>query len=154
MSHKQPRFLAVDANAWGVRAVITNDNYQVFHTADAKTKDLSPVLALARTFQTTCDGKIVIGNPLDTWPPELEADLVNLIGFTVHWLPPQLTRQAFSYQASWNDIRKLHRARFFAYLYQRLSPDDGPNELRQMVADWEYITAEQTLSQVINGRAY
>ena len=63
-----------------------------------------------------CPEAVVVGSPLDDWPPELleEARVRNA---DLDWLNPTMLRALYTAGRSWTLQRKLHRARLLAYLH-------------------------------------
>ena len=84
----------------------------------------------------------IVGSPLDDWPPGL-VEMIREAGPQLHWLNPILLRRLYSVCRPWNLQRKLHRARFLAYLHRvQASPWDAEEATR----DFERLAANELIS--------
>jgi hypothetical protein len=76
----------------------------------------------------------VVGSPLDEWP-DGTTEAVRCNGSEIEWLNPILMRRLFMTCRPWNLHRKLHRARFLAYLYfSKATPWDADTATRDFEA--------------------
>jgi len=81
----------------------------------------------------------IVGSPLDDWPPGL-VEQIRDVGAQLHWINPILMRRLYSVCRPWNLQRKLHKARFLAYLNQiQATPWDAETATRK----FEQLAAQE-----------
>ena len=107
--------ISLDINSWAKRGVLLDELGSVASHFDSRSPRTAK-LWLRKALEI-CPDAVVVGSPLDDWPPELleEARVRNA---ALDWLNPSMLRALYTAGRSWTMQRKLHRARLLAYLHQ------------------------------------
>jgi len=131
--------ISMDINSWAKRGVLLDEFGAVLSYFDSRSSRTAK-LWLRKALEI-CPDAVIVGSPLDDWPPELleEARLRNA---DLDWLNPTMLRALYTAGRSWTLQRKLHRARLLAYLHQhRVESWDLSGRLRE----FEHDLARETL---------
>lgn len=132
--------IALDLNLYAQRGVlITPDGTPITHYVGRPNETCSTWLNRVLRGDPNV---AIVGSPLDDWPTGL-VQLIRGTGAELHWLNPILMRRLYSICRPWNLQRKLHKARFLAYLHQiQATPWDAEKATR----DFERLTAHDLLN--------
>jgi len=131
--------ISLDLNPWAKRGVLLDQSGVVLSHFDSRSSRTAK-LWLRKALET-CPEAVIVGSPLDEWPPELLEE-ARRHDANLDWLNPTLLRALYTAGRSWNLQRKLYRARLLAYLHQhRVEPWD----LHERLRTFEHELARETL---------
>jgi len=139
--------MALEANDFTARAVIVNEEQEMVDSLETKSYEIMKLVRWAQHHVHENANLSVVGSPLDPWTQEFHHAFVDTVS-KLYWLPSDTLRQVFRHASSWQQKRRLHRARLLAYIgyYYLFRPYHlFPKEL---ALQWEYRAAQETVRSV------
>jgi len=138
--------LAIDASPYAIRVVVAGNEHQLVHSYECKPHEVERAAQWIGRIVSVHPGARVVGSPLDDWPIGLEQAL-RRENVSVHWLSPRAMKAIYYPLHTWNQRRRLHRARLLGFLALEGCPESS-GEAVGLVREWERRVAEEILTEL------